>query len=316
MATGRRAKDVQWLCRHVRAVSDGQAEVTEVDDNLEFILLGIVPADGLYKGAKLRFRIQFTEEYPDSVPQVICQTNLYHPNIDPDFNEGADQGWFSNICVSLLDEWEASMSLDHIVLAILFLLYNPAIDDALSPYFDSCMTWEEFEQNVHHSLRGLDVDGRAYECVLEDENGNVMPELKNDDANCDNDSNQPDTTSNVTNGTLDTDGSTDDASNDHDTLVAEVLLNRQNSLASGSVKDSLVDPNVAAVILQKDVTRRPALIGDYFSSQFAFDFFPFVRTVPTNLSMNALFPCFQYYDNAIRLFATTFQTDEMDNEVD
>nr|KAG5706276.1 hypothetical protein BaRGS_026058 [Batillaria attramentaria] len=137
----------------------------EVDENLEFIRLDIVPKDGLYKGARLLFKVYFPDEYPDRVPQVVCLTNFYHPNIDPEDIESADEECYSNICVSLLDEWDASMTLDHVVMAILFLMYNPAIDDALSPHFDSCITWEEYEENVLRSLKGLEagVDAKKTE---------------------------------------------------------------------------------------------------------------------------------------------------------
>jgi hypothetical protein len=57
---GRLAKDVQQLCRHVEARTEGQARVLEVDDNLEFVILHIMPKEGYYRGARIRFKVRLT----------------------------------------------------------------------------------------------------------------------------------------------------------------------------------------------------------------------------------------------------------------
>lgn len=61
MADGRLAKDVQSLRRHIEEHSKGQAKVTDVDDTLEFVHLDIMPRDGYYRGAKLRFKVRIVE---------------------------------------------------------------------------------------------------------------------------------------------------------------------------------------------------------------------------------------------------------------
>lgn len=58
MAGCRLAKDVQFLRRHIEEHSKGQAKVTEVDDTLQFVHLDILPSDGYYRGAKLRFKVR------------------------------------------------------------------------------------------------------------------------------------------------------------------------------------------------------------------------------------------------------------------
>lgn len=37
--------------------------------------------------------------YPDVHPDVVCLTDIYHPNIDPDITDE------HNICLNLFDEW-------------------------------------------------------------------------------------------------------------------------------------------------------------------------------------------------------------------
>ena len=107
----------------------------------------------------------FNESYPDEVPQVVCLDRVYHPNIDP--VDCADEALDGNVCVSLLDEWESNMDLDHITMAILFLMYNPCVEDALSPYFDgSELEGEVFETNVRKTLRGESLDGSSWPCLL------------------------------------------------------------------------------------------------------------------------------------------------------
>ena len=107
------------------------------------------------------------DSYPDHVPQVVCLDNIYHPNIDPSElhnseseSDADDSSMNGNVCVSLLDEWESSMDLDHIVMAILFLMYNPCVEDPLSPYFDGSEgEGDVFEGYVRKTLRGEPLEG-------------------------------------------------------------------------------------------------------------------------------------------------------------
>ncbi|XP_076467515.1 uncharacterized protein LOC143298538 [Babylonia areolata] len=166
MASVRLAKDVQYLQRHIDSQTNGQAQITEVDDNLEFLLLNIQPNDGYYKGAKVRFKIQFPLSYPDEVPLVLCLDKVYHPNIDTVQDREEQE---SDVCVSLLDEWEVTMGLDHVVMALLFLFYQPNQGDALSPYFDGSMDDREMAENIRRTLRGESVEGISWPRLLVDD---------------------------------------------------------------------------------------------------------------------------------------------------
>ncbi len=92
------------------------------------------------------------DDFPKTCPEVECETYVYHPNIDPT-NED-----YNNICLNLFDEWNPNFGLRDVVQGLLFLFYNPNVDDPLSPLFDGSLTEEEFEENVKTSLRGGEVD--------------------------------------------------------------------------------------------------------------------------------------------------------------
>lgn len=302
MANGRLAKDVHYLRRRVGALSDGQAEVKEVDDNLKFLCLDVIPKDGLYKGARVQFKMYFTEEYPDQVPQVVCLTRFYHPNIDPEDIQGADVGHYSNICISLLDEWDSNMSLDHVVLAILFLMYNPCVEDALSPFFDCCIEESEFEENVYLALRGREVDGHTYDCLIPDDNSISH---NDDENNCD----SKEIGTNETNTNKNSNPPGVDNEND---VKTELLLNRQNSVTAGSM-------NSNAVMLRKYIFRNSGTpVSCHFHARFTFDVhgFPLVKMIPADLSMNGLFPNFHINAQALQILAGTSFGSGTETEVD
>ena len=102
------------------------------------------------------FQIRACDSYPQKPPTIRCLTPIYHPNIDPEDNDHE----VSNVCVSLLDDWNADMDLLDCVQALVFLFHNPNLDDPLSPYFDSTeMSEVEFAEQVTRSLKGEMVDG-------------------------------------------------------------------------------------------------------------------------------------------------------------
>ncbi|KAL8598724.1 hypothetical protein ACOMHN_033288 [Nucella lapillus] len=167
MAGFRLAKDIQKLRRHIATETNGQAKVVDVDDNLEFLLLHILPNDGPYCGARLRFKVYFTDCYPDEAPRLWCLDNVYHPNIDPSNDVGEDEDGNSNVCVSLMDEWDSEMGLDHMVLSLLFLMYHPNPEDALSPFFDSdSLDVDVFHENIRLTLSGKEFEDRKWACLL------------------------------------------------------------------------------------------------------------------------------------------------------
>ena len=94
--------------------------------------------------------------YPDEHPDVICLTDIYHPNVDIDVLDE------HNICLNLFDEWNRSFGLEDCIQGLLFLLYQPNLSDPISGFFNCNIDWDTFEHNVQKSLNGECVDGYSF----------------------------------------------------------------------------------------------------------------------------------------------------------
>ena len=147
----------------------------------------------------------FTDLYPEKAPVVICETPIYHPNIDfsaePDTY---DDTCTSNVCVSLLDDWEPSYGLEDCIQGLLFLFYQPNLEDPLSEWFDSD-DYSSFAEGVKLSLEGGTISGYDFpvnqrknntednesqqeaetEIQGTDDNHNEIKENKDSKVNCD-----------------------------------------------------------------------------------------------------------------------------------
>lgn len=51
-------------------------------DNLMEFYVYIKPLDGLYKDAEFKFTVTCPKNYPYEPPKAVCNTLIYHPNID------------------------------------------------------------------------------------------------------------------------------------------------------------------------------------------------------------------------------------------
>jgi len=158
---GSLAKDFHKLMKSIPSFSNNQAKVCHYEENLEAFKVEIVPNDGLYSGGKFNFEVTL-KDYPKEAPSVMCVTQIYHPNIDNDNGE---------ICLNLFSEWTETNNLEDCVQGLLFLLYNPNLEDPLSPLFDpECDNdYDDFAENVRRSLEGGEVDGFSFERNLVDE---------------------------------------------------------------------------------------------------------------------------------------------------
>lgn len=160
MANRTYAKDFHKLHLNIDKLSGGQALIIDwSDDDLSTFEVEIAPTGGLYRGGKFKFKFEVCiDTYPSVVPTVICTTPIYHPNID---TIGSDYS-YNNVCVSLLEEWTEDNSLEDCVQALLFLFYNPNLEDPLCPLISPDMAEDEFEENVKISLEGGYIDGFVY----------------------------------------------------------------------------------------------------------------------------------------------------------
>ena len=92
------------------------------------------------------FQIKFGTSYPDVHPYIECLTNIFHPNIELAENGGG-------VCVSLLNDWSPSNTIEDVIMSLLFLLYNPNLDDPLSEMPED-MDEEEFKKAQQKILNG------------------------------------------------------------------------------------------------------------------------------------------------------------------
>lgn len=163
-------KQYRDLVRNIDSFSNGQASIAESppeeEDTLTIIYINISPNDGPYKGGTFKFKFDLSDDYPDiSPPKINCLTKVYHPNIDQidDYSEG-------DICLNLLDElWTPELTLEDYIQGLLFLFYNPNIEDPLNPAFHGGESEDEFEDNVRRSMKGEEIDEIVYDIVLFDE---------------------------------------------------------------------------------------------------------------------------------------------------
>ncbi|XP_046553461.1 NEDD8-conjugating enzyme UBC12-like [Haliotis rubra] len=159
MTLGNLTKEFHKLLKNIRTLSDGQAEIVEWDDeDVSNFKVDVKPHDGAYKGGTFRFTVTLGETFPETAPVIRCETHIYHPNIDP--TEECDD---TNICLNMFnsDEWQEAYGVDGLVQGLLFLFYEPNLEDPLSPYFDSTSE-VDFEMNVLASLKGEIVEGVQY----------------------------------------------------------------------------------------------------------------------------------------------------------
>ncbi|XP_070554820.1 NEDD8-conjugating enzyme Ubc12-like [Ptychodera flava] len=164
MSHKRLAKQFHRLLKNIVSFSDGQAEVIDFSDSLEDFTVRICPSGGLYKNAEFIFKVELDERYPTLAPTVSCETPIYHPNID-----AYEGNLYDNVCVNILTDWSPDVDLEGVVQALLFLFYQPNLDDPLSEMFTATRTVKEYEDNVKRSLEGGIVDGFLFERNVHDE---------------------------------------------------------------------------------------------------------------------------------------------------
>ena len=85
----------------------------------------------------------------DDLPTVVCQTPIYHPNIDTSVI-----GDCTNVCINILDEdlWKRKYGLECLVKSLVYLVKNPNIGSSLVYGFDAT-TKETFERKVEKFMK-------------------------------------------------------------------------------------------------------------------------------------------------------------------
>jgi len=128
-------------------------------DNLMKFEVAIKPGDGIYKGATFMFVVEIPSTYPYDPPKVVCNTLVYHPNID----------WEGKVCLNILrQDWMPVLSLGSVIFGLMTLFLEPNPDDPLNKEAAQLMVDKpkEFQKNVQESLRGGSIGGRRFPKLL------------------------------------------------------------------------------------------------------------------------------------------------------
>lgn len=157
------AKDFYKLRKNIHSFSNGEARITSFDDELTSFEVELNIKDGYYQDGLFLFEVKLTKDYPVQAPEASFKSQIFHPNVGDGFDE-------SLVCLNLLDEdWKETNDLEDVVQGMLFLVKNPAVDDALNPCisFDGLGEFEEymevFTKQVRQSLEGGEVEGIVFQ---------------------------------------------------------------------------------------------------------------------------------------------------------
>ena len=77
----------------------------------------------IWKGGKYEFTVEVGPNYPHDAPKCLCNTKIYHPNIDL-------QG---HVCLNILrSDWRPVLGINAVILGLIFLFIEPNPNDPLN----------------------------------------------------------------------------------------------------------------------------------------------------------------------------------------
>ena len=90
------------------------------DDNLfEWKCTILGPKDTCYKGGLFYLKITFPDDYPNTKPEIVFLTPIYHLNVK--FFAGGSQP-LGHICVSTLNYWKKEYSINKVLPELFYLV--------------------------------------------------------------------------------------------------------------------------------------------------------------------------------------------------
>lgn len=125
------------------------------ESNLMEFRITVCPDAGYWKGSSFTFKFKVPDNYPHQPPKVVCETPVYHPNIDLN---GA-------VCLNILkDDWRPILNTQNIVHGLIFLFLEPNPADPLNHKAAQVLRESsvQFKSNVQKALRGGVVDGHRF----------------------------------------------------------------------------------------------------------------------------------------------------------
>ena len=112
------------------------------DNMFEWKCTILGPKDTFYRGGLFYIKIIFPPDYPQSKPEMLFLTPIYHLNVKYFISQKQPLG---HICVSTLNEWKSGDSVKKILPELFALLHK---NNPLDPYDDTNHSRRnEFENN-------------------------------------------------------------------------------------------------------------------------------------------------------------------------
>lgn len=129
--------------------------ILNTSDIMNFKIEYTPEKDSYWYPGVYEFSFSIPENYPYSPPKVLCNTKIYHPNID--FN--------GNVCLNILKEdWKPTLSIASVAAGVYYLFYEPNPKDPLNHSAAEIMrdNLETFVANVKKSLKGGNAFGETF----------------------------------------------------------------------------------------------------------------------------------------------------------
>ncbi|CAM9126797.1 unnamed protein product [Choristocarpus tenellus] len=141
------------------------AEITFPNpNNLTTFQVEVTPDSGFWKGASYIFTFTVPALYPHDPPKassdlVICNTKIYHPNINL-------QG---NVCLNILrEDWKPVLDINAVIYGLIYLFYEPNPEDPLNHEAAELYRTNisQFEHTVKRTLKGCVMHGETFDRLL------------------------------------------------------------------------------------------------------------------------------------------------------
>ena len=127
-------------------------------DDLMNFRLSITPNDGMYCGGTFVFKVTVPTTYPHDAPKVLCETRVFHPNIDME----------GHVCLNILrEDWKPVLTIQSVIMGLQFIMLEPNADDPLNKEAAKMLDDDrnKFAHTVAETFKGrtMMVAGQRYE---------------------------------------------------------------------------------------------------------------------------------------------------------
>ena len=125
-------------------------------NDLQRFEVEIMAYDGFWKGIKYKFSFIIGDNYPYKPPKIKIMDQIYHPNIDLNWN---------NVCLNILThDWKPCLTIQDIINSLILLFLEPNGNDSINKQAGKLLikNIDLFKQNVIKSINGQYVDGMQF----------------------------------------------------------------------------------------------------------------------------------------------------------